>query len=247
MRSVVYLPLGQPVVVVREHPRKRRRVSARRLLLPPGREQLAWAAGFFDGEGTTWAGRSSGYPTLSVPQAGHFTEPPDVLLRFQAAVGGLGLVYGPILNEERNKPIWRYRVSGFEMVQAVVAMLWPWLGTEKRRQAALVFLACRARSVLPRDDGIRVGRPLGIPMPDLRGLRRGVPPRTTCSRGHDLADAYVSPVGRRQCRQCRRLNHRRSYLRQRDNVRPFCGRAEAQDQDAGAGRPHRQSPSEAVP
>jgi hypothetical protein len=34
-----------------------------------------------------------------------------------------------------------------------------------------------------------------------RGIR---PDRQTCSRGHDMGDAYVEATGRRKCRECRR-------------------------------------------
>ena len=57
--------------------------------------ELAWAAGFFDGEGTTTLHRHKqnklGYMRVSVMQ---FYDP-ECLYRFQKAVGGLGHVIGP--------------------------------------------------------------------------------------------------------------------------------------------------------
>src|SRR5207247_4911519 len=66
------------------------------------RFDLAWAAGFFDGEG--WAnavaqeGRKTKQPQARINQA----DPngvPEVLLRFQRAVGGLGRIGGPYVME----------------------------------------------------------------------------------------------------------------------------------------------------
>ncbi len=72
-------------------------------LLPPNvpqpldQELLAWAAGFFDGEGTTIARtdkRRPGYFQLdvSVPQAGR-SGIPAVLTRFRRAMLGVGKIY----------------------------------------------------------------------------------------------------------------------------------------------------------
>lgn len=93
------------------------------------REELAWAAGFFDGEGCTTFTVNSGlptkYPRLSVSQ-----KHEEVLLKFQLAVGGLGTI---VVNRTRGGWIWR--CTKFEHVQAVIAMLWPWLGPVKKAQA----------------------------------------------------------------------------------------------------------------
>jgi hypothetical protein len=96
--------------------------------------ELAWAAGFFDGEGTTCIHRDAtrpGYLRLdtSVPQAGT-TAIPDVLTRFGAAVGGLGRYGGPTAD---GTYCWqaRGRVEAF----TTIALIWTWLGEVKRRQA----------------------------------------------------------------------------------------------------------------
>lgn len=111
------------------------------------RENLAWAAGLFDGEG--WASsarynRKTGGMTatlsLGVGQAHR-----EVLDRFRAALG-FGSVTGP--TKSRKTLMWSYRVHGFEKVQAVFAMLWPWLGEIKRAQVVKVLrdaLAFRPR------------------------------------------------------------------------------------------------------
>lgn len=102
------------------------------------REWLACAAGLYNGEG--WASsarydrRTGGMTatlTLGIGQA-H----PEVLERFRDAVG-IGVVNGP--RRVRTTEMWQFRVHGFEKVQTVVAMLWPWLSTPKRRQASRVL------------------------------------------------------------------------------------------------------------
>lgn len=110
--------------------------------------ELAWAAGFFDGEGTIACSfshrktsRDGGNRTLQI-QIGQ--TDPFVLRRFQKAVGGLGVVYGPYSRPNgRAKKIWFWSVANFEHVQAVVAMLWKFLSPIKRQQAFLALQKVR--------------------------------------------------------------------------------------------------------
>ncbi len=108
------------------------------------REELAWAAGFFDGEGHVhFQMRRNGNPTdthrwrriqIQVNQC-H----PEVLERFQKAVGGIGVIggpYGPYSSGPNKRAHWKYGADGFAKSQAVIAMLWPFLGSVKKEQAA---------------------------------------------------------------------------------------------------------------
>jgi len=111
--------------------------------------QIAWAAGFFDGEGSTIAyqpNKGSRYLRLqaTVPQSGH-GEVPEVLHRFRAAMLGMGKIAGP---NEYGVYVWRTRA--FEETQASIALLWAYLGPVKRAQATAAI-----REVL---DGYRSGR-----------------------------------------------------------------------------------------
>ena len=148
------------------------------------REELAWCAGFFDGEGHigTGIGRIKGKWTarplrLNVSQTDRF-----VLDRFRDAVG-IGRVTGPYLNTKRRPneaPVFYFQVARFESVQAVVALLWTWLSPVKREQAQAALLAMRAR---PTHKG-------------------------TCRRGHPRTpeNTYWLPGGKwRGCRLCRAL------------------------------------------
>jgi hypothetical protein len=109
--------------------------------------ELAWAAGFFDGEGSTLiAPFSKKRPdllqfNLRVSQSSD-TGTPEVLTRFQKAVGGLGTIYGPYsTRKEKRKPEYKYVVCKFEHTQAVIAMLWNHLGRVKKDQAKAALLA----------------------------------------------------------------------------------------------------------
>lgn len=94
-------------------------------------EALAWSAGMVDGDGS-WQGHPSPRsPSLVVTQ--NREEIPQELLRLQEALG-FGRIDGPYFREGR-KPNWRYVAQGYEKFQAAIAMLWPWMGEEKRRQA----------------------------------------------------------------------------------------------------------------
>lgn len=95
------------------------------------REELAWAAGFFDGEGSVGCYKNSRPGvrarrwSVTIQQ-----KTPPVLHRFQMAVGGLGQVGGPYKTKGRD--IYTYRSCRFEHVQAIMAMLWVFLSEQKR-------------------------------------------------------------------------------------------------------------------
>src|SRR5690349_14037251 len=101
------------------------------------REELAWAAGLFDGEGNTSyseKNKSRGYRTPSVHiHVGNTFKP--LLERFQVSVGGLGKIYIMRKGDARNKRAWQLCAGSFEVVQAVIAMLWGFLSEEKKSQA----------------------------------------------------------------------------------------------------------------
>lgn len=105
------------------------------------REQLAWAAGFFDGEGSVIASRRrDGYVrvAISLPQIDDPDrpgEPAVALFRFRDAVGGLGTFYRKPPSGLGKRYGWTYFAASFEHSQAIVAMLWEWLSPRKREQA----------------------------------------------------------------------------------------------------------------
>jgi len=105
------------------------------------RFELAWAAGFFDGEG--WAnavaqeGRKTKQPQARINQA----DPngvPEVLLRFQRAVGGLGRIGGPYVMEGRDDLYW-WQISSRGDVELLHHFLLPWLGQVKLHEFAVAL------------------------------------------------------------------------------------------------------------
>ncbi len=109
-------------------------------MLVPDRENLARAAGFFNGEGSTFLvkpNRPSGgcYIHLSIRQAVDDEEdgPAEDLTHFQDTIGGIGKIHGPY-RHEKHKTVYDFRTSSFEPVQAIVVMLWPWLSWVKQLQ-----------------------------------------------------------------------------------------------------------------
>jgi hypothetical protein len=100
--------------------------------------QLAWAAGLFDGEGTTsvlaakrdkWQ-----YPRMSMAQ-----KDPEVLYKLQALLGGK--IYA---STTRN--IYNWNVYKKEDVIDALNKLWPYLSEAKKKQAIKVFERCERGS-----------------------------------------------------------------------------------------------------
>jgi hypothetical protein len=102
------------------------------------REELAWAAGFFDGEGCISYTQSGKYDMIRIGQCERLP-----LVRFQTAVGGMGRIYGPYSSRHEGRwsrrPQFAYQVTGHERLQAIIAMLWFKLGPTKRTKAREVL------------------------------------------------------------------------------------------------------------
>ena|SRR3990172_6194191 len=131
------------------------------------REDLAWAAGLYEGEGSIHARKDrpgSGIMSL------HITDE-DVIRRF-CRVLGVGKVYGPYAHNgsaaKNPKPMWVWQTARFEHIQAVVAMLWSWLCERRRAQASRVLRQMKAGS-RSRQDRSLVWRMFGKARRDLTG------------------------------------------------------------------------------
>lgn len=105
--------------------------------------ELAWAAGFFDGEGCSgiaWHKNENRYRMrIMLSQS----SSPETLQRFQRAVGGLGKISGPYTKRHFNNlikqpkvqlPVWKLNIYRTEDIKFVSAMLMPLLCTAKREQ-----------------------------------------------------------------------------------------------------------------
>ena len=114
------------------------------------RHDLAWAAGFFDGEG--WANRSGRGVQARINQSDN-DGVPEVLHRFHRIIG-CGRVHGPV-REEGRKDLYHWDVSSRTDVDSVGIALWPWLGEVKRAEFATALGRATVRTheaALPRTE-----------------------------------------------------------------------------------------------
>lgn len=133
----------------------------------------AWAAGFFDGEGSFILKPARPQTKVnifaSVPQ-----KAPELLHRFVAALGYEGQVS---VNGPYNHGMYQAQFFGVHRTRDVASKMWPYLGSAKREQ----FERVEARLLSERDDFFRLGG-------------------EECRRGH--RDWVTTPRGR-VCRTCR--------------------------------------------
>lgn len=123
--------------IKRPYPRRRLVLDPLTELSDPKRTlELAWAAGFFCGEGSFVSGWSRTDELwrvmFSITQKSTKGRP-EVLSRFQQAVG-LGAVGGPY-----SRQTYRAVSGGASATLRLAALLWPWLSRVKRAQAIAAF------------------------------------------------------------------------------------------------------------
>ena len=112
--------------------------------------ELAWAAGFFDGEGSTcvYSGNSTPHPNLRVTIGQTDTE---VLTRFKNAVG-FGNITGPFKgkNDKTNrKPVYQYSVGSIRAI-SVMNLLIPFLASIKKEQFYIALGKTLRYNFLPK-------------------------------------------------------------------------------------------------
>jgi hypothetical protein len=157
----------------------------------PSREDIAWAAGLFEGEGfitpMRQRRRKDGVATVSVLMGLGMTDQ-DVVARFHAIVG-VGNVTIRERPDPRHKRMWVWQAAAIADVQHVVRLLSPWLG-ERRLARAQEVLAEYAASPARRIS------------------------KTHCPQGHEFTDENTLVVsGHRRCRECNRISQRRQTVR----------------------------------
>jgi hypothetical protein len=102
--------------------------------------ERAWAAGFYDGEGCTSLAtykkrRTKTRIRMNVTQAGPDGQPPASLIRFHAAVGGVGSI-SKRAPRPRIRQQWEWRAQKFDDVRAAFEALRPYLDLVKVDQYA---------------------------------------------------------------------------------------------------------------
>jgi hypothetical protein len=170
-------------------------------LICPGSmsEELAWAGGFFDGEGSTYLEKHRThpgyfYPVLYVPQSAEIGIAPE-LLRLKSAMGGIGNISGVRQDGPDWTPYRRWRVVTPLKVQAALHLLWPFIGEVKRAQAQRVMKTIHGQPDLPR----------GNPAFGVAGAR-------FCLRGHDKRNGRLRLFKGRGKNKEDPLNHLRQCL-----------------------------------
>ena len=88
--------------------------------------EVAWAAGFFEGEGTITSSGGRLVARLNNTDS----EP---VYQF-AKIVGFGEVYGPYQYGERRKPFWVWHSEEYDALE-VIQLLWPWLSARRHGQA----------------------------------------------------------------------------------------------------------------
>ena len=148
------------------------------------RENLAWAAGLFEGEGCI-----NGYVSkdgMRGIQLSLNMRDFDAVVQFRDVIG-----FGHLYEKPPGKPHWspqlQWHVGTFEHAQAVIAMLWPWLCARRRATAARVLGAYRA-AVTKRDQSrVRRGAIADA-------LRRGGLTQRAIARQFGVSEPTVSRV-----------------------------------------------------
>ncbi len=102
--------------------------------------EIAWAAGFFDGEGSVFVrhtrrhkgGTGKDYPLTTV-EVSLAQVRPEPILRFHNAMG-FGKVGGPYGGRKNHSPYFRWNTAGRPSAHRLAVMLWPYLSSPKREQ-----------------------------------------------------------------------------------------------------------------
>ena len=151
--------------------------------------ELAWAAGFFDGEGTTAHAGGRRVVARIVQATDQPSSAPQTLERFKRAVG-VGRVRWARSKDERRKEQWVYAAERRSDVELMFSQLWPYLSNPKRDQANRAFEKADAYD----------------------GPGRGSYPHERCKRGHVLAHTrHTTPSGGTYCRTCNKERSRTRY------------------------------------
>ena len=107
------------------------------------REQLAWAAGLFEGEGC-FTGQFEERRVCYYPKVYLVMTDADVVERFQRVMGFGNLRWRDGQKGHKRQREWN--ASGFERAQYLACLLWAYLGCRRRAKIKEVLLRARQHS-----------------------------------------------------------------------------------------------------
>lgn len=105
-------------------------------MLELSRENIAWVAGLFEGEGSI---RQSDRPYFEITQVDRES------LDKAFSIFPFGRVYGPYNNKKGRQAYHRWIVCKFEHVQAIMAAIWPWLSNRRKAQFKAQYMLVLAK------------------------------------------------------------------------------------------------------
>jgi hypothetical protein len=117
------------------------------------KDDIAWAAGLFEGEGCisfTRSKRSHWRNSQTQGRVSVAMTDQDVVERF-AKIMGFGTVEYLGVPQSRDgynrKATWRWRAQSYEHVQATIAMFWSYLGTRRKARAKEILSILQQETV----------------------------------------------------------------------------------------------------
>lgn len=143
-------------------------------------EEIAWAAGLFEGEGSVSLKhdkRGNPAPVLSLGMTDQ-----DTVEKF-AAIIGVNQPHRFTPGPSHYKDMYRWQTQSIAVFRQVMEQFWPYLSYRRRQKFLEVYTATRHVEVHHKD-------------------------RMHCARGHEFTpeNTHVVPSGARHCRTCRRAN-----------------------------------------
>lgn len=132
------------------------------------REDLAWAAGLFEGEGSIVVrrqcvkGRDYEQWTLNLSSTDL-----DVIERVHRIIG-LGHITGPYRPKGSTKPVWAWRITKQWHTYAALVALYPWLGERRRARAQECMEALASKPVKHCERG-HTWHPASVKIRPIRG------------------------------------------------------------------------------
>jgi hypothetical protein len=151
-------------------------------------DEIAWAAGFFEGEGSFTLNRGQQRPVPVVYVSQVDPEPLERFARY-LRLEPHGKQYREVRQGTRD--IWRFRIHKYSEVQRVVDLLYPWLSPRRREQADRMLA--------------EAGPP---------AYEKRVPGSDSCAYGH--TEGFYAKGGR--CIRCQREANARAYAKRRARI-----------------------------